>query len=172
MRPYGSFAECYQLIGRGIRAIRHPALTGRVGPERQILDIVYHAEMGLDEHIDAIYRENDMDPLRLTRDTTGAADGPAKDGSDAEILPGDAGTGGVDGSGQTGLDTGGMWETYVLFEQGTVERRIVHDVQRVEQRRSERELEALAQHYAAYAAASAKPVPFEEFARIMGRLRE
>ena len=41
----------------------HPALIGRVGPGQQFLDIIYHAELGLDEHIDTIYRENDMDPL-------------------------------------------------------------------------------------------------------------
>ncbi|HEY6330314.1 MAG TPA: DEAD/DEAH box helicase family protein, partial [Blastocatellia bacterium] len=31
MRPYGSFSEFYQFIGRGIRVIQHPALIGRVG---------------------------------------------------------------------------------------------------------------------------------------------
>src|SRR6266487_3263072 len=65
MRPYGSFSEFYQFIGRGIRVLQHPALQGRVKPADQFLDIVYHAELGLDEHIDTIYRENDMDPLTL-----------------------------------------------------------------------------------------------------------
>ena len=62
MRPYGSFSEFYQFIGRGIRVINHPALIGRVGPGEQWLDIVYHAELGLDDHIETIYTENDMDP--------------------------------------------------------------------------------------------------------------
>jgi superfamily II DNA or RNA helicase len=30
MRPYGSFSEFYQFIGRGIRVLQHPALIGRV----------------------------------------------------------------------------------------------------------------------------------------------
>jgi len=33
MRPYGSFSEFYQFIGRGCRVLTHPALTGRVTPE-------------------------------------------------------------------------------------------------------------------------------------------
>ena len=67
MRPYGSFAEFYQFIGRGIRVISHPALVGRTGPGQQFLDIIYHAELGLDEHIDTVYRENDMDPNGVAR---------------------------------------------------------------------------------------------------------
>ena len=42
MRPYGSFSEFYQFIGRGIRILQHPALIGRVGPSEQFLDIIYH----------------------------------------------------------------------------------------------------------------------------------
>ena len=63
MRPYASFGEFYQFVGRGIRVINHPALTGRVGPGEQFLDVIYHAELGLDEHIETIYLENDMDPI-------------------------------------------------------------------------------------------------------------
>ena len=63
MRPYGSFSEFYQFVGRGIRVLTHPALVGRVGPGEQWLDVIYHAELGLDEHIETIYRENDMDPI-------------------------------------------------------------------------------------------------------------
>ncbi len=171
MRPYGSFGEIYHFIGRGIRAIRHPALLGRVGPERQILDIVYHAEMGLDEHIEAIYRENDMDPRRtIDSGDADGADGVAAGGIGARTSIGDTT---LEELGELGpLGALGTWETYVLFERGGIERRIIHDAHRVEQRRAERELAALAQHYAAYAASSAHPVTFEEFARIMGRLRE
>jgi hypothetical protein len=63
MRPYGSFSEFYQFVGRGIRVLTHPSLVGRVGPGEQWLDVVYHAELGLDDHIETIYRENDMDPI-------------------------------------------------------------------------------------------------------------
>lgn len=58
-----------------------------------MLDIIYHAELGLDEHIDALYRENDMDPRRVDSGTT--ADGVAVDGSGAWMLPGDAGAEGL-----------------------------------------------------------------------------
>ena len=40
MRPYGSFSEFYQFIGRGIRVLQHPALLGRVNPDQQFLDMV------------------------------------------------------------------------------------------------------------------------------------
>ena len=52
----------------------------------------------------------------------------------------------------------------MLFERGAIEQRVVHDEARVEQRRQEREHEALAQRYAAYAQAR-QPVRFEQFAR-------
>ena len=45
MRPYGSFSEFYQFIGRGIRVLTHPSLIGRVGPGEQWLDVIYHAEL-------------------------------------------------------------------------------------------------------------------------------
>ena len=44
MRPYGSFGEFYQFIGRGIRVLQHQALAGRISASDQFLDIVYHAE--------------------------------------------------------------------------------------------------------------------------------
>ena len=50
MRPYGSFGEFYQFIGRGIRVVHHPALASRT--DRQHLDVIYHGELGLDEHLE------------------------------------------------------------------------------------------------------------------------
>jgi hypothetical protein len=38
----------------------HPALAGRIGSGDQFLDIVYPAELSLDEHIN-IYHENEME---------------------------------------------------------------------------------------------------------------
>lgn len=157
MRPYGSFSEFYQFIGRGIRVLTHAALLGRVGPGEQFLDIVYHAELGLDEHINTIYVENDMDPLT------------------AHVLPSDwtsAVTSTTDIPGTTGHDTADRPEAFVLFERGAIEARVVHDEQRVEQRRLEREREALAQRYAAYAQSSENPVSFEQYLEIMGKLHE
>jgi superfamily II DNA or RNA helicase/very-short-patch-repair endonuclease len=156
MRPYGSFGEFYQFVGRGIRVLTHPALAGRVGPAAQFLDIVYHAELGIDDHIDTIYRENDMDPRT------------------AHVLPDDGrqATGRGELPGTTGHDSAERPEAFVLFERGALEQRIVHDERRVEQRRLEREQEALAQRYAAYAQSTVNPITFEQFVDVMRRLRE
>jgi superfamily II DNA or RNA helicase len=156
MRPYGSFSEFYQFVGRGIRVLTHPALVGRVQPDKQFLDIVYHAELGLDIHIDTIYRENDMDPITehvLPPDWAQ----PAGQDRDLPIAG--------------GYDTAERPETFVLFQAGAIEQRIVHDEIRVEQRREEREREALAQRYSAYAQSTTSPVTFEQFVEIMQNLR-
>ena len=150
MRPYGSFSEFYQFIGRGIRVINHPALIGRVGPGEQWLDIVYHAELGLDDHIETIYTENDMDP----QDHTVPLD---VDESDFVGLEGGVG----------GSDTAQRLEAFVLFERGDIEQRVVHDEERMEQRRAQREEEALAQRYAVYAQSTETPASFEQFVTIM-----
>lgn len=151
MRPYGSFSEFYQFIGRGIRVLTHPALIGRVGPAAQFLDIVYHAELGIDEHIETIYRENDMDPQ--------TAHVLQEDGHRAAEIGELAGT--------RGHDSAERPEAFVLFERGALEHRIVHDEQRVEQRRLERERESLAQRYAAYAQSTATPITFEQFVAVV-----
>jgi superfamily II DNA or RNA helicase/very-short-patch-repair endonuclease len=150
MRPYGSFSEFYQFIGRGIRVINHPALTGRVGPGEQWLDIVFHAELGLDDHIDTIYAENDMDPQDHTIPI---------DVDESEFVALEGGVGGA--------DTAQRLEAFVLFERGDIEQRVVHDAKRMELRRAQREEEALAQRYAVYAQSSDNPASFEQFAAIM-----
>jgi superfamily II DNA or RNA helicase len=156
MRPYGSFAEFYQFMGRGIRIITHPALTGRVGAGEQFLDVIYHAELGIDPHIETIYVENDMDPATLH-----------------EIPPDWQDTGaGARLPGTTGDDTATRPEAFVLFEKGAIESRIVHDEERVEQRRRERELEAMAQRYAKYAQTSADPLTFEQYLDVIRSLNE
>jgi len=152
MRPYGSFSEFYQFIGRGIRVLTHPALAGRVGPEKQWLDIIYHAELGLDEHIDTIYAENDMDPITEHAVPEGWRTGH----DDRGELPG-----------SIGREVAQRPEAFVLFERGAIEQRVVHDEARVEQRRVEREREALAQRYSVYAQSTDNPVSFEQFAEIV-----
>ncbi len=152
-RPYGSFGEFYQFVGRGIRVINHPALSGRVGPGEQSLDLVYHAELGLDEHVETIYEENEMDPAPV-REVMAGED----DHSEEPEAPG-----------VRGAETVERPETFVLFERGAIETRIVHDAERVEQRRREREREAMAQSYAEYAAMTASPVPFERYVEIARR---
>ncbi|HEY6287421.1 MAG TPA: DEAD/DEAH box helicase family protein [Ktedonobacteraceae bacterium] len=156
MRPYGSFSEFYQFIGRGIRVLQHPALIGRVGPGEQLLDVIYHAELGLDEHIGTIYRENDMDPLTVHELPVG---GRTPDS-------------GVDLPGTRGQETASRPEAFVLFERGAIEQRIIHDEERVEQRRMEREQEALAQRYASYAQTTTTPVTFDQFVQVMRQFSE
>ena len=155
MRPYGSFGEFYQFIGRGIRVLQHPALTGRVGPEQQYLDVVLHAELGLDDHLQTLYAENDMDPA------TGDADPDAPPGGTQPPLPG-----------TTGGDDAGQMQAFVLFERGEVTSRVIYDNERIETRRAEREREALAAKYATYAAQKPDPVPFEQYVDIMRSLRD
>jgi hypothetical protein len=58
-------------------------------------------------------------------------------------------------------------EALRLFERGTVEQRVVHDEERIERRRMEREREAFAQRYAQYAQTTKNPVPFEQYLQIM-----
>jgi hypothetical protein len=156
MRPYASFAEFYQFIGRGIRVINHPALVGRVGPGEQFLDIIYHVELGLDDHVNTIYLENDMDPITEHK----APDSWIEVGS-GEGLPGTA-----------GIDVAGQPEAFVLFEKGAIDSRIVHDQERVNRRREERALEALAQRYAKYAESSPTPLTFEQYVEVFRSLSE
>jgi superfamily II DNA or RNA helicase len=156
LRPYGSFSEFYQFVGRGIRVLVHPALTGRVGPDQQFLDVVCHAELGLDRHIETICLENDMDPSTL------------------HVLPQDWARPGPDGEvpGITGREVAERPEAFVLFERGSVVTRVIHDEVRVESRRAEREREALAQRYASYAASNPNPVTFEQYLEVMEALRD
>jgi superfamily II DNA or RNA helicase/very-short-patch-repair endonuclease len=154
LRPYGSFSEFYQFIGRGIRVLLHPSLIGRVGPEQQFLDVVLHAELGLDEHLDVLYAENDMDPL------TGAI---------AEDAPQPIG---AQPAGTNGVDETGRMDAYVLFERGEITSRVVHDEARIEARREEREREALAARYASYAASTESPVSFEQYVEVLRGLRD
>lgn len=156
MRPYGSFSEFYQFVGRGIRILTHPALQGRAGPGEQFLDVIYHAELGLDDHVDTIYRENDMDPPAVPPD---AVDEGHMKGDDEEDVPG-----------TVGAMSAGRLEAFVLVERGAIERRVVHDEKRVEQRKRERQREAFAQQYATYAQRTPTPVPFEQFLEIMSVL--
>ena len=155
LRAYGSFSEFYQFVGRGIRVLHHPALTGRVGPEQQLLDVVCHAELGLDAHINTIYLENDMDPLTV------------------HAVPDDWGRPAPDPKpGTSGVDVAERPEAFVVFERGATQARIVHDEARIETHRDERELAALAQRYAEYASTTDEPVNFQQFVDISRQFRE
>ncbi len=155
MRPYGSFAEFYQFVGRGIRVLHHPAFEGRVKPADQTLDVIYHAELGLDGHIETIYRENDMDPSTL-----GHAPGNAST-DQAPAVPG-----------TRGHDVASRPEAFVLFERGVIEQHVVHDQIRVDARRAERELEGLAQKYAVYTQTSPNPVTFDQYVELLRSMHE
>jgi len=157
IRPYGSFGEFYQFIGRGVRVLRHPGLAA----DRQYLDVVCHAELGLEDHLEAVCTENDMDPALVHNTPPLDADTAAEDLTSGD---GDGGSGVPAPAGPSGLDA------FVLYERGRVEERIVHDLDRVEARRAERELQLMAQRYAVYAQSTAAPVPFEQFVEYMRRL--
>ncbi len=157
MRPYGSFSEFYQFTGRGIRVIRHPALEGRVPPSEQWLDVIYHAELGLDEHIDTIYAENDMDPLTEHE--------IPEDWGEELRDRGELG-------GSTGTDVAGRPMAFVMFERGDIEQRVVHNEERVHARQVEREREALARKYSEYAQGTESPITFDQYVDVMRRLVE
>ncbi|TMK57400.1 MAG: DUF559 domain-containing protein [Actinobacteria bacterium] len=157
MRPYGSFSEFYQFVGRGIRVIRHPALEGRVPPSEQWLDVVYHGELGLDAHIDTIYAENDMDPLTEHE----YPDDWDREGSDDE---------GLALGGSTGIDVAGRPMAFVMFERGDVEQRVVHNEEHVQARKAERERQALARKYAEYAQGTDTPITFDQYVEVMRQL--
>ncbi|MGW2306248.1 DEAD/DEAH box helicase [Streptomyces sp. NPDC001809] len=50
LRPYGSFGEFYQFVGRGVRVLRQTAAAA----DQQYLDVVCHAELGLEEQGNAV----------------------------------------------------------------------------------------------------------------------
>lgn len=156
IRPYGSFGEFYQFIGRGVRVLRHPGLTA----DRQYMDVVCHAELGLEDHLEAVCTDNDMDPAILHATPLIDAASLAEEAAGGEA----AGDGGPHEAGPGGIDA------FVLYEQGRVEQRIVHGLERVEARRAERELQLMAQRYAVYAQNTAQPMPFEQFVEYMRRL--
>lgn len=159
MRPYGSFGEFYQFIGRGIRVLQPSSLTEKVMPEQQFLDIVYHDEMGLDGHIDAIYRENEMDPPPLNDTAPDVFNIDESSDESGNALPGTRASEGFTRP-----------EAFVLFERGEFEKRIVHDEQRVEQRKQEREMEALAGRYSEYVQTTDNPISFEQYVSFIRQL--
>jgi hypothetical protein len=79
-------------------------------------------------------------------------------------------TGGDELAGTRGSEVAQGPDAFVLFERGAIEQRIIHDEDRVEQRRAEREREALAQKYSAYGQNNDNPVSFEQFVSIMKML--
>ena len=150
LRPYGSFSEFYQFVGRGIRTIHHPSLKGRVALSEQYVDVVMHAELGLDDHIRTIYEENDMDP-----NTEHILPEDWKASTDVEMMPGSKGQGSADHP-----------DLFVLFERGDLKQNVVHDAERIKKRQAERAEEALTQRYAEYAQRTEEPVSFEQFKAI------
>ncbi|MGW2871630.1 DEAD/DEAH box helicase family protein [Kitasatospora sp. NPDC001225] len=156
IRPYGSFGEFYQFIGRGVRVLRHPGVPAG----QQYLDVVCHAELGLEDHLEALCADNDMDPALLL-------DAPP---IEAASFQGDGQEGDDPAEGAGGDDGAGGMDAFVLYERGRVEQRVVHELDRVEARRAEREMEFMAQRYAVYAQGTASPLPFEKFVELMRKV--
>ncbi|MGV9308718.1 DEAD/DEAH box helicase family protein [Nonomuraea sp. NPDC003727] len=147
MRPYGSFGEFYQLVGRGIRTVHHPTLTERAQPQH--LDLVYHGELGLDDHLETLRKENDMDPRPAEPDDFGDAPVPDR------------------GAPPIGYPVPAGMHVTVVAEQGDNRQQFLHTIDQVEARRQERELNTLAQGYAAYVATTPSPRTFEEFVAVI-----
>ena len=152
MRPYGSFAEFYQFVGRGIRILSHQGLAA--SPSDQVLDVVFHSELGLEEHLEDLRAENDMEPwlfgssLEQQNETISkiVASG---EGSPSLLRP----------------------EVYVLTDHGVPVSGVLHTHQQIEQRQRERERDALAVAYARYVESSSTPITFEEYLKIVRKMR-
>ena len=111
MRPYGSFSEFYQFVGRGIRVITHPALTGRVGPASSASTSSTTPNSGSTSTSTPSTAKTTW--TRITEHVVPETWQPAGSG---EPLPG-----------TTGTDTAEQPEAFVLFERGAIESRVVHD---------------------------------------------
>ncbi|TMR39513.1 DEAD/DEAH box helicase family protein [Actinomadura geliboluensis] len=156
MRPYGSFGEFYQFIGRGIRIVQHRDLADRTHEQR--LDVVYHGELGLDAHLETLRAENDMDPHPAQDDEFG--DAPVTDATVTTTTAPLAGS--IPGcSAVTGTSA------VVLWELGDSQQQFLHNADRIEARRQERELDVFAQRYTAYAEKNPNPKPFEQFVAVI-----
>lgn len=153
MRPYGSFAEFYQFVGRGIRILAHPALKA---VSEQTLDIVFHSELGLEEHLEDLRNENDMEPW-----TFGVF-------SESGTLPGGPVVSG-DHQENVAMSTG--LEVYVLTTPGQAESGVLHTPQQIERRQQERERDALATAYARYVESSPTPMSFEQYLELVKQMR-
>lgn len=156
MRPYGSFGEFYQFIGRGIRVIQHPALLGRVTAEQQLLDVVLHTELGLDGHLATVFAENDMDPAAIT---THQVDPVLDTNADNGLPAGQDAPGGA----------ADRVDAFVLLERGVDAHDVLYDDAKLDARRAERVREAMAFRYAEYAASRPDPVSFEQFCEVVGK---
>lgn len=153
IRPYGSFSEFYQFIGRGIRVIKHPALEGRISHQEQWLDIVYHEEMLLDAHIKTIYEENDMSLVNAHEvPNSWKTSSVQKETSDL---------------GSSGINTAESPDAFVIFEQGEIEAKIVHDENRIDTYKIEKKREVLSRKYSEYAANEDDPVSFDQYVKII-----
>jgi hypothetical protein len=136
--------------------LRHPGPAA----DQQYLDVVCHAELGLEDHLEAMCADNDMDPALLLDVPLIDTSTLEADFADRDVL----GEGASDSAFPGGVDA------FVLYEQGRVEQRVMHDLDRVEARRAEREMQLMAQRYAVYAQNTASPMPFEQFVEYMRRL--
>lgn len=151
MRPYGSFSEFYQFVGRGIRVVKLPSSRSESCAKDQSLDVVFHTEMGLDDHIDTLCLENDMDPKSMQQQLELETQGLM----------------GMSDSNESQIASEGAT---VLFERGTIVERMIHGSDRVEGHRLERLGQAYAQRYSAYVQTTPNPVSFEQFQEIINAL--
>ena len=147
LRPYGSFGEFYQFIGRGIRTIRDDALKDK----KQYMDVILHSEMGLDNHIQSLFTEKGLPP----RDDI--------DFEEEDYLVD------IDISEQGQINRSHI-NIEILFEEGDTEEQLLHPMSKVEIQQKEQHENAFAQRYTEYVQKASKPVSFDEYLKIMRRI--
>lgn len=138
MRPYGSFAEFYQFVGRGIRTIQ-----GRQNSAgRQLLDLVFHSELGFEQHLQDIATENDMEPVSGSWTSEESADlGRTRNEDIHATVP----------------------SIIVTYEHGNVQTEWAHRDDAVRPKDTSPPDPLLAAQYAEYVQATATPVSFEQY---------
>lgn len=154
MRPYGSFGEFYQFIGRGIRILTHPELDTA---SKQRLDVIFHSELDLERHLEDLRNENDIDPLIY------------ETFSDEDILLDEVV---LEDSNQDREEISSRPDVFVLTTPGKAESGVLHTPQQIERRQQEREREASAADYARYVESSPTPISFEEYLEIVRQMRD
>lgn len=74
--------------------------------------------------------------------------------------------------GTTGADVAGRPMAFVMFQRGDVEQRVVHNEERVQARKAERQREGLARKYAEYAQSTENPITFDQYVEVMRQLAQ
>ena len=156
MRPYASFGEFYQFVGRGHSGHHSSRPDGpsraRGAIPRRDLPRRTRARRAHQHHLPRKRHGPDR-RTRSARDVAAGRERRAAAGHDRD---------------RHGREARGLR----ALREGCHRERVVHDQERVDQRREERALEALAQRYAKYAATSENPLTFEQYVDVFKSLSD